>query len=105
MKGVWNPKILATNIGDALVGIPIVFLGQCLVDTIIKVFIMREDNMTTNIVELGAHLLALEKSKGTGSGSCKEKLLTNPSGVMSVEARPPGVSFESTIIHEDPFCI
>lgn len=28
---------------------------------------------------------------------------TNPSGVVSVEARPPGVSFESIIIHEGPF--
>lgn len=60
--------------------------------------------MTTNVVELRAHLLAPWTTKGTGSGFCEEKLLTNPSGVTSVEARPPGVSFESTIIHEGPFC-
>lgn len=42
---------------------------------------------------------------GPVSGFCEEKLLTNPSGVTSVEARPPGVSFESTIIHEGPFCM
>lgn len=29
---------------------------------------------------------------------------TNPSGVTSVEARPPGVSLESIIIHDGPFC-
>jgi hypothetical protein len=28
---------------------------------------------------------------------------TNPSGVTSVEARPPGVLLQSTIIHEGPF--
>ena len=29
---------------------------------------------------------------------------TKPSGVTSVEARPPGTSLLSTIIHEGPFC-
>ena len=29
-------------------------------------------------------------------------ILTKPSGVISVEASPPGVSFESMIIHDGP---
>lgn len=29
-------------------------------------------------------------------------VLTKPSGVVSVEARPPGIGLESTIIHEGP---
>lgn len=59
--------------------------------------------MSTNVVELGAQLLDPGKTKGAGLGFCEEKLLTNPSGVTSVDARPPGISFESTIIHEGPF--
>lgn len=30
--------------------------------------------------------------------------LTKPSGVTSVEARPPGTSLESTINHDGPSC-
>lgn len=39
-------------------GIPIIFLGQCLINTVIKVFVVGEYNMATNVVELRAHLLA-----------------------------------------------
>ena len=60
-------------------GIPIIFLGQCLVDTIIKVLVVGEDNMSTNVVELGADLLAPGKAKGTGVGfekrGCSQILL------------------------------
>ena len=31
-----------------------------------------------------------------------QDVLTKPSGVTSVEARPPGISLESTISHEGP---
>jgi hypothetical protein len=34
--------------------IPIRFLGQSLIDAIIKVLVMREDDMTTNIKQLEA---------------------------------------------------
>jgi hypothetical protein len=34
----------------------------------------------------------------------KQGWLTKPSGVMSVEAKPPGTSLLSTINHDGPFC-
>ena len=37
-----------------------------------------------------------------GEGGWRRGELTKPSGVVSVEARPPGVSLESTISHEGP---
>ena len=33
-------------------GVPVVILGECLVDAIIKVFVVREDNVAADIVEL-----------------------------------------------------
>jgi hypothetical protein len=34
------------------VGIPVLGLGQCLVDTVVKVLVVGEDDMATDIVEL-----------------------------------------------------
>ena len=34
--------------------VPIVRLWQCLVDTVVKVFVVREDNVSADIVELQA---------------------------------------------------
>lgn len=75
--------------------VPVILVGQCLVDTVVEIFVVGEDDMAANIVELGklAHNLQLRIGR-----------LTNPSGVTSVEARPPGVSFESIIIHDGPSC-
>ena len=33
-------------------GVPVIFFGQCLVDAVVKVLVMREDDVTTDIVEL-----------------------------------------------------
>lgn len=52
LEWVWNPEVLASYIRNALVGVPIILLRQRLVDTIIEVFVVREDNVATNIVEL-----------------------------------------------------
>ncbi len=34
--------------------VPIILLGQCLVDAVIEVFVVGKDDMATDIVELGA---------------------------------------------------
>lgn len=47
-----TPELLATNVRDTLVCIPVVWLGQSLIDTIIKVLIMREDDVPADIVKL-----------------------------------------------------
>ena len=49
--------------------------------------------MTADVVELET-----VSSRATKAGWAR----TNPSGVTSVEANPPGVSFESMIIHVGP---
>jgi len=43
---------LAADVGDALVGEPVIFLGQGLVDAVVKVLVVGEDDMATNVVEL-----------------------------------------------------
>jgi hypothetical protein len=56
-----------------------------------------EDDMAADVVELEVQLAGGARLLGTG-------IRTKPSSVTSVEARPPGISFESTIIHEGPSC-
>lgn len=57
--------------------------------------------MPADIIELGAC-----QSRVSGTAGLYELVnrLTKPSGVMSVEASPPGVSLESMIIHDGPSC-
>jgi hypothetical protein len=75
--------------------VPIFHLRQCLVNAVVEVFVVREDNVAANIIELTTELaFVLEHRNGT---------LTKPSGVTSVDASPPGVSLESIIIHDGPF--
>ena len=33
--------------------VPIIRFGQCLVNAVVEVFVMREDDMPANVVELG----------------------------------------------------
>jgi hypothetical protein len=52
---------------------------------------------------MAAHVVELEvQSELAGAFHLRREVLTKPSGVTSVEARPPGVSLESTINHEGP---
>ena len=78
--------------------IPIVFLGQCLLYAIVEVFVVGEDDMTADIIELW-HI-----SWDFARAQLGRYKLTKPSGVISVDARPPGVSLESTIIQDGPSC-
>lgn len=34
--------------------VPVIFVGQCLVNAVVEVLVVREDDMPANIVELGA---------------------------------------------------
>jgi len=77
--------------------VPIVHLWQSLVDAVIEVFVVGEDDMAANIVEL------LKYQRVTCEPVIEAH--TKPSLVTSVEARPPGISLASTINHEGPFWI
>lgn len=52
LEGVGNPLALAANVGDTLVGVPVVILGESLVDAVVEVLVVGEDDVTTNIEEL-----------------------------------------------------
>lgn len=45
------PDILASNVRNSLMLVPVSLLRQCLLDDIVKVGVMREDDMSTNIEE------------------------------------------------------
>lgn len=99
LEGVGDPFALAADVGDTLVAVPVIVVGEGFVDTVIKVLVVGEDNVTTDIEKLYAISLCLPMTV-TLEGS-----RTKPSGVTSVEAKPPGVSWLSTINHEGPFYI
>lgn len=52
LEGVWHPEALVANIGDSLVGVPVIVLGQSLVEAVIKVLVVGEDDVTAHIVQL-----------------------------------------------------
>jgi hypothetical protein len=43
---------LAADIGDALVGVPVFVFRERLVDAVVKVLVVGEDDMATDVVEL-----------------------------------------------------
>jgi len=75
------------------VGVPVVLVWKGFINAVVEVFVVRKDDMTTDIVELDFVSDGLRR---------KRMALTKPSFVTSVEARPPGISFASTIIQEGP---
>jgi hypothetical protein len=44
---------LAADVGDTLVGEPVVIVGEGLVDAVVEVLVVGEDDMATDVVELG----------------------------------------------------
>jgi hypothetical protein len=76
-------------------GVPVVLARESFIDAVVEVLVVRKDDMAADIVELYLSSVSLSR-RLDGSH-------TKPSFVTSVEARPPGVSFESTIIQEGPF--
>lgn len=97
LEGVWDPQALVADVGDALMGVPVAFVGKSLVDAVVKVLVVGEDDVAANIVELaGVSTDVLWWNWRLGGRH------TKPSGVTSVEARPPGTSLLSTIIQSGP---
>lgn len=52
LEGVWDPEALVANIRDALVFVPVVRVGQGLVEAVVKVLVVGEDDVSTNIEQL-----------------------------------------------------
>ncbi len=52
LEGIRNPLALVADVGDALVSVPIVVLGEGLVDAVVKVLVVGEDDVATDVVEL-----------------------------------------------------
>jgi hypothetical protein len=59
LEWIWDPEVLASHVRDTFMGIPIILLGQCLIDTIIEVLVVGEDNVATNIIQLSGRQLAI----------------------------------------------
>lgn len=104
LERVRDPEALVANVGDALMVVPVVLLGQGLVEAVVEVLVVGEDNVAANIVQLPMAPLASATSTWRGQTVERERL-TKPSGVTSVAARPPALSPESTINHEGPFYV
>ena len=77
-------------------GEPIVFFREGFVNAVVEVLVVGKNDMAAHIVKL--------KMCESSVWRFWCSRLTKPSLVTSVEARPPGVSLESMIIHEGPFC-
>lgn len=52
LEGVGDPEALVANVGDTLVGEPVILLGKSLIDAVIEVLVVGEDNVAADIVEL-----------------------------------------------------
>ena len=52
LEGVGDPEAAVADVGDALVGEPVILLGQSLVEDIVEVLVVGEDDMATDVVEL-----------------------------------------------------
>jgi hypothetical protein len=54
LEWVGDPLTLAADVGHTLVGEPVVVVGEGLVDAVVEVFVVGEDDMATDVVELGS---------------------------------------------------
>jgi hypothetical protein len=52
LEGIRDPEVLISDIRDALVLVPVVRVWQGLVEAVIKVFVVGEDDVSTNIEQL-----------------------------------------------------
>lgn len=82
---------------------PVVLLGQRLVDAVVEVLVVGEDDVAADIVELTHSSCCQHTNAALVVDMSVVDQLTNPSGVTSVEARPPASSLESTMSHDGPF--
>lgn len=54
LEWVWHPQSFVADIGDALVSVPVGVVGEGFVDAVVEVFVVGEDYVAADIVELGA---------------------------------------------------
>jgi hypothetical protein len=52
LEGVGNPELLVADVGDTLVGVPVILLGESLVEAVVEVLVVGEDNVATDVVKL-----------------------------------------------------
>jgi hypothetical protein len=52
LERIGYPLALAANVGDTLVGVPVILLGKSLVNAVVEIFVVGEDDVTTDIVKL-----------------------------------------------------
>ena len=52
LERVGNPLALVSNVGDALMAVPVVLLGEGFVEAVIEVLVVREDDMAPDVPEL-----------------------------------------------------
>lgn len=89
--------------------VPVILLGESFIDAVVEVLVVGEDDVAADIVKLRRRTVPGSSQLSAlvlwdvvvvlpriGAG------LTKPSGVTSVEARPPALVLESTISHEGP---
>lgn len=58
LEGIRDPDTLVADIGDTLVGVPVIILRKSFVDAVVEVLVVGEDNVSANIVQLGRVRLA-----------------------------------------------
>ena len=56
LEGVGDPEAFVADVGDALVVVPVAFVGEGFVDAVVEVFVVREDYVAANVVELDISL-------------------------------------------------
>jgi hypothetical protein len=64
LERVWDPDTLVADVGDALVVVPVGVVGEGFVDAVVEVFVVGEDDVTADIVELLRCLVQVEASIG-----------------------------------------
>lgn len=52
LERVWDPSSLEADVRDALVGVPVVLCGECLVDAVVEVLVVGEDDVSADVEEL-----------------------------------------------------
>jgi hypothetical protein len=52
LEGVGHPGAFVADVGDALVVVPVGFVGEGFVDAVVEVFVVREDDVAADVVEL-----------------------------------------------------
>jgi len=52
LKGIRDPQVLATNVRYALMSVPVIWIGESFVNAVIEILVVREKNVTADVVEL-----------------------------------------------------